>query len=582
MRKDDAKALLNLLGECCDCECPPALQPAPSQAEGPRRARLPLQVRASQPDTTSLPGMPSIKRAPPVDEPFVATLSAFDSPQRPGMRHEPAVSADGVFIDQQSGTPGELSPLARSTPTAVVLDDGTGLTLSAPFRIDHHLRLIAWWGSRPIYSAPSVDVRAYGIPNVHTAGGAESRFEPSGYQELTAAEVPMTFTEIVQHYDGSVEDGESQVVNSAVNVVRWNVRNSVELTLYNPDGTTTLIEPGGTGSLSPALYETEQWNRLTGENGAPHQYIRVRFVFGWVQDVVQGEVRETDSLTGEDYVVVPAGAVGFFGEAIQSEIEGPYTLNTWAALGYTPGDWYVEEGSVWPWGRGNVYWVMSGIRQVSPYAAQVRGLQVPGPPDDTLDERWQSPDGQVRVEGLRTTQHQWLDDSATLHAYGASFQGGTWAAFCGPQDTDPHSSTYGTAPAWVLYEKGGVVTRLSEGESFSVTRAEFESEVLRVPVGTFERFTSAGMLFNTWPPERAYCELKDTSLRAVGCADPWRDSTRKRPEMDAGPEWWYWPGRPRRRPQQMPASVPRHPLGVALFDVLAPQGGGSGGSGGQT
>lgn len=202
---------------------------------------------------------------------------------------------------------------------------------------------------------------------------------------------------------------------------------------------------------------------------------------------------------------------------------------------------------------------------------------------------WQSPDGRVSVTAGWRRDHALLTDHEqrplVLIAYGQALSGGSWAACCGPvaegEDKVP-------APEpWILHESGEVVTRVTpDGKTAHVSREVFEAEILRVPVGTFRRFSALGTLFNTWPPQWAYAECgtdRLTEVRAVGLHDPWRDSVKGRPPKDTAPPhpaWWYWPARPRARPKTLPQGVPVAPLALALTDVYAAAGGHDGG--GQT
>lgn len=189
---------------------------------------------------------------------------------------------------------------------------------------------------------------------------------------------------------------------------------------------------------------------------------------------------------------------------------------------------------------------------------------------------WCSPDGQVVVNGKWRSEHASLWDETgaalTLTAYGHALAGGSWAALCGPMLTEDEGEILAPVP-WVLHERGGVITRLTpDGEVVQLPRDVFETEVLRIPAGTFRRFSPVGTLFNTWPPHWAFCEcgVSDLSeVRALTLHDPWRDSVRgKPPEGTEPPAWWYWPDRPRKRPRVLPDTAPVAPLGLALADVL--------------
>lgn len=194
---------------------------------------------------------------------------------------------------------------------------------------------------------------------------------------------------------------------------------------------------------------------------------------------------------------------------------------------------------------------------------------------------WRSPDSQVQISAGWRYDHALLDgedEPVTLMAYGVTLWGGSWAAMCGPTNEE------GEPEAWVLHEEGGTITRVTpDGASEQMPREQFEKEVLRVAPGRFQRFSAVGTLCNSWPPQWGLCECGEEDLaevRAVGLHDPWRDSIKaKRPPNAQAPEWWYWPGRPKRRPRVLPASAPRAPLGLALADVFrATRGGGSGGT----
>lgn len=200
----------------------------------------------------------------------------------------------------------------------------------------------------------------------------------------------------------------------------------------------------------------------------------------------------------------------------------------------------------------------------SQYLIEVDALAQPNGPGAPS---WISSDGRVWVDaGWRTDHAKLTDDDGntlSLSAYGVGLSGGSWAAYCGEARED------GSAPAWILHESGGVITRVKDnGKAETMPRTQFETEVLRVQAGSFLRFSSYGTLFNTWPAQWALAVCVDGGTRAVGQHDPWRDSKAgARPEGSTDPAWWYWPRRPKKRPKTMPSDAPTAPFGLALTDA---------------
>lgn len=79
MKRSDAKALMALLGCCCECECEPQ-----EAAPVGKRLPAPTQPRPAAGQGSGQLSMPPVRPAPIVDTPFVHLTPSFDSPQRPG------------------------------------------------------------------------------------------------------------------------------------------------------------------------------------------------------------------------------------------------------------------------------------------------------------------------------------------------------------------------------------------------------------------------------------------------------------------------------------------------------------------
>ncbi|MFT2721629.1 hypothetical protein ACMT4L_16685 [Deinococcus sp. A31D244] len=449
----------------------------------------------------------------PDETPFIPTPASFDSPQLPdrwGSSHWPEVLAGGVFGGSGGG----------QVENVLIRDDGTLRALSAT-RVDHQTREV-------------VNVN----PNAYQTDGSGAP-DPGDYG------VPSSYAVLGVNQDPRVQPYNQGTIQAGVIVRTW-----TRQTIPYPDEPVT-EEP--VPVPVPGNIATGMVSR-TGPNGQEIGTVYWREVY-W--ELRAGGVNDPDSIWLRDaYIMVNLE------DELRSDwlrLQSSPTIATragFAASGepVNPND---LDGDGNPIPReshraGRLTWSAPG------------GTTAPARyPDEPGEDRWISPDGRVRVAGPITADHADLE-FATLTAYGATFSVGTWAALCGPPGAD------GNPEAWIVHEAGGTVTLITpDGQTQTAPRAEFEAQVLRVPVGSLTRWASVGHLGHSWPPHWAVAEVGDLGYRAVILHDPWRDSrAAPPPPASTDPTEWSWPARPRRRPTALPLTAPGALLGLTLADVF--------------
>lgn len=449
----------------------------------------------------------------PDETPFIPTPASFDSPQLPGAwgtPHQPEVAAGGVFGGSGGG----------QQQAVMVHDDGTLRAVNAT-RVDHQTREVMTVNvsanQTDLSGAP--DPGDYGVPSTYAVLGVnqDPRVQPYNQGFLTAGVVTRTWLQqTIPYPDGPVTD------------------TSVSASVPGAVATGMVARPGPAGlEVGTVYWRDVYWELRAGAAGDPDSlwerdaHIRVNLtddVGNWLR------LQRTPTISTRAGFTV-------LGEPVQ-----PNDLD--------------EDGNRIPresHRSGRLTWTVPG------------GTNAPATyPDDPGADRWVSPDGRVRVAGPVTSDHADLEPGGTLTAYGATFTAGTWAALCGPPDADGHPE------AWIVHEAGGTVTLITpDGQVQTTTRAEFETQVLRVPAGSLKRWAGVGHLSNSWPPHWAVADVGNLGYRAVILHDPWRDSrAAPPPPASTDPPEWSWPARPRRRPTTLPLTAPGALLGLTLADVF--------------
>lgn len=182
--------------------------------------------------------------------------------------------------------------------------------------------------------------------------------------------------------------------------------------------------------------------------------------------------------------------------------------------------------------------------------------------------RFISPDQAVTVQGPRSGNQADLT-GCVLTAYGQVFEGGSCAALRDNPLQNPNGS-WDFTPLIILHELDDTVSAVRpDGTVQTCDRAVFEAEVLRVPPGSFQAFSTVGSGHHSWPPQWAFAECNG-QVQAISAFEAWRDCISGPPPPGSpDPPHWYWEGRPKRRPRQMPAAAPDAPLGLTLGDTLS-------------
>lgn len=512
-----------------------------------------------------------------------------------GMLHIPHTGAGGVF-EGESGTSG--------LPQFVVLDDGKFTELEGALAVDHAARTLRYFRNEteyaPALSPPAVSFERtperfykYRNPTSTTQWHYMGAGEPVEVQERAGGVNLWRFYDKVKHYDGKEDEHTYGTLTQTVTVWDFKWEFTLKYTDFNPYRTPvvgSLRVSADTTRVADAYREVtiNKW----GSDPNDVHYLIQTYVQGHVRgvwlngDVQVGWIDNPSSYTRE----VTAVYAREYGPPEQgSKVIATY-VDCWMGIASLEQQWqaYRPQGAtpLMDWvdirAPGGYY------RKYLPVAYVTR--HAPEKPEKTLRDveysKWgKLPEpnkvvfsalgGLVKVEGPRSTELGRLEDdylqtTATLTAFKHTFTGGTWAAL---RDT-PLVREDGTTD-WerviVLHASDTTVTAVrQDGSTEAIPREQFEREILRVSPGAFTGFSSVGTLNNTWPPQWAWCVCgRDT--RAVAVHDAWRDSQKTRPQPDAvpppGPDHWYWPARPGKRPRKAPSTAPVAPLGLTLADV---------------
>lgn len=503
MHDDDLLGLL--LGCGCRKRC---CCGAPEPAQSPRPAGLFQQAGRGQ-DAPRLPE----------DSPFIPPVPSWDTPQRPaaygGLPHLPRSDADGAFRGEADA--------ALPSPSQL-LDDGTRQPLPLYPVIDHQARIVtgrAYSGTRQMSGlAPDATF----IPLLLVAAGRPEEQRLDDFQFSYAVGSRLGWLRDIEMHPGGVQE-----------------RDTLRATRpWAGGGTEEVIS---TETDTGRVYSARIGVQAFGVDTAPGVLLtELRTVEEWTAAFEPGSRTRTRYLEGRN---IPGGVPDWQRVLVLSSVSRP--LGAWGA-------------ELQPVGTTTITAVTGPLE-----AQAFDPLPLPSAPAPAL--RWRSPDGAVTVTGPLDADPADLI-GATLTAWGTELAEGSWAALRDTPVWDEATQTWIWDRVIVLHEAGGTVTALRPGQpTETLNRARFEAEILRVPAGSFQRFTPLGTAHHSWPPGWATA-LTDTDTRALTAWDAWRDAQQRRPTPDAQPTHWYWPGRPRRRPTVLPATAPRPPLGLTLADVL--------------
>lgn len=524
--------------------------------------------------------------------------------------HLPYTQAEGVF----AGETGRSSP-----QRSVVLDDGNVVPLDAAVAVDHDARTLRAFTQRSTYAEA---LQPVAVPLEHTWERLHRRYpshsyenaqgetvyysdwtyplggEPVNVQERDGGLNGLVYLDDVQHYDGTQSE--------------TGVRSDTQtVTCYDFDWEITFRPNVYTGIYRRGIYlgEEEVKRQPQPVQGAGDQvryrqqqvrvsalsddnlirvytllqcHIRDIWLSGYL--TVEGQsLRQTDRLFEVTHVY----------EREDTRLNSGYRsrVDAWLTFGFLEeyelgrfrdGDRELVEQRQYATDDQYNFPLTSG--------SYIRRTAVSEPGEilrDTLLSEWPaSPDppgprfsaagGAVRVEGPRTQAPELLEDgqgkaNATLTAFGQSFTGGTWAALRDVPLRDDQGRVTSWDTALVLHASARVVTAVrQDGSAATLSRAAFEREILRAPVGSFQGFSPIGVYHNTWVAHWAWalCVGEDSGYesRALVIHDAWRDSYKKDAPRDS-PTHWTWKGRPGKRPATLPPTAPGAPLRLTLADV---------------
>ncbi|GGL18230.1 hypothetical protein [Deinococcus radiotolerans] len=481
-------------------------------------------IRARAPTRPAVHGRPLALQPPQATEApaFVAPPPSWDSPQRSaafGTAHVPGVTDAGAFLGEARAAWPEVITLAR-----YARDDGTlaGLTLGS--RIDHQARELT----------------------ARTSGGTTITpgYTPGG----TPAPIPATPGEEVKFSDGfGTEIPDALWINIQA-IPGRGLRSSsiVDLTAYW-DGRPAAQRVAGSVSASGTIYRADLALEYAGAARVLADRLRIR--------------TRWERLTGD------------LGRIIWIRIDELQAQDSTGIHGWTPVLFEVARD-----GRFEDQWP-AGELPDDPGDVTYRDADFPlesqtWDPLPPIPERepgvvFRSPDGAVVVQGPDLSNPADLT-GRSLTAWETTLSGGSWAALRDTPTWDEEAQVWDFSPVLVLHEAGGTFTALRPGRApETCTRAVFETQVLRAPVGSFLNFSPVGATFHSWPEAWAFARCADGSDHALVAHNPWRDSVKQvpeSPELDG----WSWPGRPRRPPppDAVRDDAPRLPLGVTLADLL--------------
>lgn len=455
----------------------------------------------------------------PDESPFIPPMPSWDSPQRPAVfserLHLPASTPEGAFQ-------GEADPTAASP--SQLLDDGTRRPLPLYPLIDHQERIVTGQALTGTRQTSGLVPDATFVPLLLVAAGRPPGERLADFQFSYAVGSRVGWLRDIEVRAGGTQE-----------------RDTLRVTRPWADGGTEEIISTETGSGQ--VYRTRIGVESFETSTAPGVLLTsLRIWEEWTTAFEPGSRTRTRYLEGRN---IPGGVPDWQRVLVLSSVSRP--LGAWGA-------------ELQPVGTTTVTAV------TGPLEAQVFDpLPLPSAPAPAL--RWRSPDGAVTVTGPLDADPADLT-GATLSAWGTDLTGGSWTALRDAPLWNAETQAWAWDRVIVLHEAGGTVTALRPGQpAETLSRARFETEILRVPVGSFQGFTSLGAAHHSWPPQWAMA-LTDTDTRALTTWDAWRNAQQRRPTPDAQPAHWYWPGRPRRRPTTLPATAPRPPLGLTLADVL--------------
>lgn len=513
MKRSDAKALMALLGCCCECEC--ELQEV--EPDG-KRLPAPIQPRPAAGQGSGQLNMPPVRAAPIVDTPYIPQNPSFDTPQRPSASGNPYNGQDGEF----RGPGGGLNSVG-----SMVLDSGEIVGYPTAPSIDHVRRSVTGWQyeserTKQGYSAGGV----YAYP----LGDAVSRAPPTQDQPYKIRDLPAPhadysfwFTDIAPHTGRGL-------IERDITEQTFHFDGAVDTRLLQ-----TLTRQGTIWTAKTQLRQGEQaWE--------PVEYqIQSRWA------AVDNEILRTRYLTAK------------YSDST-SDPENHWFTDEWLLVWLEPLDIVSKPAADW---IASGEWDGSSPTTNGPLNGplEYQTFEPPQPlPVRPVGERFTAPG--VSVTGEMRDNPADLTNS-TLTAFGHALMGGTWAALR-DNPVRRENGTWDYSPLMVLHELGGTITALRAGrEPETVAREVFEREVLRCGVGQFQAFSGVGLGFHSWPPQWAWA-LCTTECRALVAFDPWRDCTKRRKPNT--PASWSWPARPAKRPKVTP-SKPTAPLGVTLATV---------------
>ncbi|WP_380081314.1 hypothetical protein [Deinococcus soli (ex Cha et al. 2016)] len=456
----------------------------------------------------------------PDDTPFIPPVHSWDSPQRPttfsGRLHLPGSDADGTFR-------GEADPIPASP--SQLLDDGTRQPLPLYPVIDHQERIVTGRAYSGVRQTSGLAPDATFVPLLLVAAGRPPAERLDDFQFTYAVGSRVGWLRDIEVRSGGVQERDTLHVTSP----------------WAGGGTEAVV---GTETDTGRVYRARIGTTAFGVNDAPGVLMtELRIWEEWQNTFEPGSRTRTRHLDGRN---VEDGVPDWQRVLVLSSVTRPL-----AAWGGELRDAGTAFGTI-----------ITG----NPLEAQVFDpLPAPSAPGPGL--RWRSPDGAVTVTGPLTGDPADLT-GATLTAWGTDLTEGSWTALRDTPVWDQEAQVWRFDRVILLHEAGGPVTALRPGvDPETISRAVFEAEILRVPAGSFRRFTSLGAAHHSWPPQWAMV-LTDTDTRALTTWDAWRDARQRRPTPDAQPPHWYWPARPRRRPEVLPLTAPRAPLGLTLADVL--------------
>ncbi|WP_027459259.1 hypothetical protein [Deinococcus murrayi] len=513
--------------------------------------------------------------------------------------HIPYTGAGGVFGGER-GTSG--------VPQFVVLDDGKLTELAGAPAVDHDARTLSFFKDdidyAPELSPPAVRfertperfryrdpaytwrdaVTGEEVTYTHWVMGSGTAVN---VQERAGGVNRWRFYDTLQRYDGGREERAYPALTQTQTVRAWDFQWEFFLPRTSRDAYRT---PDADTTRVADAYREVVINKWGSDPKDVHQLVQtyvqghVRGVWRW-GDVAVGWLdgpltyfHEVTAVRGHHYSEQT-------GEVIATLVDcwltiASLTQQTWGVRppGATPlMDWvavYGEGAQTYSREYRPVAYVTRRGLPLAEAATVLRDIertawgQRPMPTGPSF-RAW---GGAVRVDGPRQAALGRLDGgegepAATLTAFGHTFRGGTWAAL---RDTPlvREDGTMDWERVIVLHASKTTVTAVRpDGSRAAIPREQFEREILRVSPGAFVGFNSVGTLFNTWPPQWAWCDCQGET-RAIAAHDPWRDSYKRgeAPDAPKRPTHWNWTGRPGRRPQK-PPPVPAAPLGLTLADV---------------